>query len=497
MKIRLSKLWWKVGLAVVVLGLIIHFLPSGGNQGPTIFEKTRQSLRSQGFKTDLADFNSLTSPEMRVREDILMATAPDFRFGPRVYPTLMEAGESNTAFVIWKLNSLKTPHNNKVGWNALRIFTNQNKDNVDAACAVVLPGPIAFSLKATDRNMLSPHLGMLNNLTQTFIWRMMLALHNGDRNTAWTNLLAATRLVTTWNPEPIEISDLTRFNDENLVFFATWQAMQADHWPDDQLAQLQNEWESADFLMGLPEIEAYESANNMVEFEQERQKFLISPDRPPLRKILREGLLSPSSGWADLQKRLKQDVYLRDTIYEDKANLLTFYCKQESELRKAVQSPSWTQIHSLLIATNTTPFQSNESSPLMIMRKAATQHEIWQAQYAGLLAKAARAEAQRRILITAIALKRYYERHSSYPEDLASLTPQFLKEVPVDFMDGKPLRYRLTKDGHFLLYSVGLGCVDNGGQSPLQEVYSDSNSFLSSADSNDNIVWPTPSLTAE
>src|SRR5207244_1522667 len=32
-----------------------------------------------------------------------------------------------------------------------------------------------------------------------------------------------------------------------------------------------------------------------------------------------------------------------------------------------------------------------------------------------------------------------------------------------DFMDGQPLRYRLTDDGHFVLYSIGLDCTDDGG----------------------------------
>jgi hypothetical protein len=495
MKIRLSKLWWRLGLAVIALCVIIYFIPSESYPGQALLEKTRQSLRGQGFKTDLTDFSFQTSPEMRAREGILMATAPDIHFGSRKYPTLIVPGESNAVLVIWKLNFPKIPHNNKIGWNAFRILINQNKDNVDAACAAVLSGPIAFNLKAADGSYMPlPHLGMLNNLAQTFAWRMVLALHSGDRDDAWTNLMAATRLVTAWNPEPIEASHLSRFNDEKIVFFATWQAMQEDHWPDDQLRQLQQEWESADFLMNLPEIEAFKRANNMAEFEQEKRNYIASSYRPPISKILREAPLSPSLMWKDLRTRWKQDVYLHDTVYEDEANLLTFYCDQEIEFRKAVQFPTWTQMYSLLILTNTTSFQSNESSPLPIMRSTAPQNQIWQIQVASLLGKAAQAESQRRILITAIALKRYYEKHGSYPKKLASLTPDFIKEVPVDFMDGKPLRYRLTQDGHFVLYSAGLGYLDNGGQLRFEEEYSDSNSPLSARESGGVIVWPAPNL---
>ena len=80
-----------------------------------------------------------------------------------------------------------------------------------------------------------------------------------------------------------------------------------------------------------------------------------------------------------------------------------------------------------------------------------------------LLGLAAEAEARRRILIAAIALKRYRGRHGGYPKALQELVPELLQSPPIDFMDGKPLRYQLTDDGHFVLYSVGLDCVDDGG----------------------------------
>ena len=61
----------------------------------------------------------------------------------------------------------------------------------------------------------------------------------------------------------------------------------------------------------------------------------------------------------------------------------------------------------------------------------------------------------RRIVVTAIALERYRLRHKEYPARLSDLTPEFLSKLPIDFMDGKPLRYRPKDDGTYLLYSVG------------------------------------------
>src|SRR6185295_8891298 len=78
----------------------------------------------------------------------------------------------------------------------------------------------------------------------------------------------------------------------------------------------------------------------------------------------------------------------------------------------------------------------------------------------GAPARAARAEATRRNVVTAIALERYHRQHGAYPASLNELVPQFLKTAPVDFMDGAPLRDRLT-NGTFAVYSVGLDGGDH------------------------------------
>jgi hypothetical protein len=116
------------------------------------------------------------------------------------------------------------------------------------------------------------------------------------------------------------------------------------------------------------------------------------------------------------------------------------------------------------------------------------------------LGRAAEAEAERRILLTAFALERYRAKHGAYPSTLAALAPDFLKTVLVDFMDGQPLRYRLRNDGRFLLYSVGLDCVDDGGEIALEGWPSPAMAVARVADFNvvptGDIVWPYPASTA-
>ena len=89
----------------------------------------------------------------------------------------------------------------------------------------------------------------------------------------------------------------------------------------------------------------------------------------------------------------------------------------------------------------------------------------------GACGKAAlRAEAQRRITHTALALFRYYhapgengQPRKEFPQSLKDLLPDDIAYLPSDpFTRGQPLRYHLTEHG-FLLYSIGPNLRDDGG----------------------------------
>jgi len=107
------------------------------------------------------------------------------------------------------------------------------------------------------------------------------------------------------------------------------------------------------------------------------------------------------------------------------------------------------------------------------------------------------AETTRQMAIAAIALKRYQLKHGNYPPYLNSLVPEFVPTVPLDPVDGQPLRYRRNADGSFLLYSVGENGKDDGGN-PTQP--SNNNDF---PDYNWNDsraldwIWPQPATEAE
>ena len=107
--------------------------------------------------------------------------------------------------------------------------------------------------------------------------------------------------------------------------------------------------------------------------------------------------------------------------------------------------------------------------------------------------KAVTAETLRRIVVTAIALKRFERRHGKLPAELSALVPEFLKAAPLDPMDGRPLRYRTTGEKTFLLYSVGLDGKDDGGDPKPLDRGAKNFSWTTCAD----WVWPTPATAEE
>ncbi|HUK82623.1 MAG TPA: hypothetical protein VLZ12_08350 [Verrucomicrobiae bacterium] len=94
--------------------------------------------------------------------------------------------------------------------------------------------------------------------------------------------------------------------------------------------------------------------------------------------------------------------------------------------------------------------------------------------------------------ITAIALQRYRLRTGNFPSRLDELQRELLPNPPhVDWMAGRPLRYRLNPDGSFSLYTVGINARDDGGDATPEE-----GSFISIWDGRD-AVWPAAATQEE
>ncbi len=209
----------------------------------------RRTLREQGFKTEFDDFKITTDATMRARVASLLALGYEPKLDTNDDRLDFRPVVSNgAAKVIWKQDAL-TLGTNTLQWADFRAALSKERQRLDAARKAVLEGPIQSEIDPS--NHLYPwnnHIGYLHQLSWTFGNRVFLELHDGNPDAAWTNLLAATRLVTAWKVEPAPISHLMLSAMADEAFALTWQALQFNHWPDDKLIVLQSEWASADFL---------------------------------------------------------------------------------------------------------------------------------------------------------------------------------------------------------------------------------------------------------
>jgi hypothetical protein len=461
------KQWPKIVMGLVVLTIIGVWLHSRPTPALRDLQDTRRSLRQEGFKLDLREFNLSVPPELIRRTALLGRTTfaeltnrarPDpFMGDMRDFPVLVTPYSYNAAIPAWKLRRLKS-YGGAPLWPELRQTLSERQEGLEAARRAAISGPIRFEPIGSQRpNPLLPYLGDMKNLATTLGVLTVIALHDGDAGAAWTNLLAATCLATAYEPEPIEISHLSRFGYVTIAYDSTWNALQASGWTETQLANLQRRWESLDLWTNLPETAAYARANAAAICQLDRQQPLGL--RLPLGELVRY----PKGAWSALAANWNQVVYRAQGTYEDESALLLYYRDREVELRQALLAPTWAEIRHLPGATNFVPFTLKPSRVAALMN---TRHIAlsFQSRGVGLLGRAAEAETRRRLVIVALGLERHRVRHGSYPANLGDLMPEILDAAPIDFMDGQPLRYQLTQDGHFLLYSVGLDCVDNGGR---------------------------------
>lgn len=317
-------------------------------------------------------------------------------------------------------------------------------------------------------------------------------LHQGDITSAVTNLHTALGLINAWNAEPDWRSQQYRFDNVAIAVGSQWELLQTTNLTDDELALLQRDWESMDFIRPMEHALEMERAEADVMFGNLRgsNDLSIMPSDAPVTLMDR---LKKAGGGA---RNKASDAFWRISwSYDDELRVLQRYqaiieCVRQVEsggafkdafaerarkvpgIRSNDVSSNWLRSH-----------LQEESGNLPIYMTRNVEYVI-----DGLLD----IEAARSITVAAIALKRYQLRHGSWPADLKTLVPEFVSQMPRDPMDGLPLRYRRNEDGTFTLYSIGRNGTDDGGDPGSAASLRDLN-WLRGHD----WVWPQPATEEE
>lgn len=308
-------------------------------------------------------------------------------------------------------------------------------------------------------------------------------LHGGDASSATTNLCALLALVNGGQDERILISQEDRMLTASFAAGATWELLQTTNSNDEGLAALQRSWERLEFVRAaentvLMERASTESTIQRMRVSQEYFNHLATMGFGGPRNIFEYTKLAGTRfiwivlwSYPDELRMLRDDQIFLETLRAVETN--GYFYPNCVNMRKQLDASGSIDDH-WIFSNNGVRIMENIGRTMAV-------------------------EATRRIVVTAIALTRYQLKHGKYPPDLDSLIPEFVRAVPLDPVDGKPLRYRLRTDGTFLLYSIGANGNDDGGDPSTSQTHGWPYYYwLYWPDpAASDWVWPQPATTEE
>jgi len=289
----------------------------------------------------------------------------------------------------------------------------------------------------------------------------VLDLRNGQTHEAVEKIRTLLAMAELEGKQPTMIEQLVCASLIGMASHSTWEILQAPATEAD-LAALQKAWQQ------LAPKENLTPALRM-ELSWVAEVFQLRSPYAGSSKIPTSPSPSTSSATQYLE-RIKEEFRNHISRYSDELTML----KGLQALIEVAESPAW---HSApLVAQNVSDSAKRFYLSKIILNGVAP-----------TLEKIALTDTAQKLAITAIAIRRYQLEHSGeLPSDLSALVPQYLSAIPLDIMDGAPLRYKRTESG-YLLYGIGFDGVDDLGnpEAPAGKKY---RSYLEGRD----IVWPRP-----
>lgn len=498
---------WKIFIAIVVLVLVftgvwvvtMHFQPASE------LEAYKQFLRAKGEKLELSQvFPSPVPPE----SNSLDAVEEAFRLfgsGTEDVPDAMGMVAPGKAMVCWAQPEVRD-FDFTNSWEEYAAKVAADRPAIESLAEVLVRPTLDFELDYRAGNaLLLPHLPYLKRAAQKLDAAAICDLHYHDTSAAATNILIMLALVQRNASEGLLISHLVRIAITAIAVAPTWELLQATNLTDAQLALVQKGWAKLDFLDDAEHAFVTERVWGMNLIEKlraspadfEKSFGSASPmyvgsgaassggtwealtEKP--RYVIGEILWRSSWSYSDELRQLKSESIILDALRTMQTNRSEFYQADYAALMSRLSSLGITNTGAAFISALKIPDFSGYFSG-------------WGLE--SIIRRVIRIESARRIVVTAIALKRFQLKHGKLPEMLNELTPEFLATVPIDPYDGKPLCYQPYSDGTYLLYSVGEDGKDEGGNPTIPATYKSTSLYWQNEHALD-WVWPQPASPEE
>lgn len=493
------KKHWRLILAVLPLLFIVGCPVCEHFRGKILLSRYKAKLVAAGEKLTIAELVPPTQEGENGAQELLSAIT--LLRGGKVlelhYPVGMKlVGPGTAAVTHTRTNWLEGK--DSYAWEQLRPELETNAAVLATIRATIKKPVLRVTLDYSGGfEMLLPHLATVKRAAITLSVDALMALHVGDNERAFNDIAAEIELQRMFEHEPILISQLVRIVIRGISFSSTWEALQKDGWTDAQLAELQRLWQQGDFLGGMEKSFQMERAEGAAYFERFRESNAEAVKMLNMSTSFFNAVGS-SSGTGNFYQDAKGKAseitknYARIPLWRfawsrhDEKHYLELLQTLLEATRAGIESKSYAKTKPLLET-----FEVEFQNPSFYDECRYLVSPLIAAALSRSNLKAVQSEAMRSLVVSAIALKRHQLRHGSSPDSLESLVPGFLAAVPVDYWDGKPIRYHKEADGSWTLYSVGENCVDDGGNGEPRK----NNSSFAIYNAKD-LVWPKPA-TAE
>ncbi len=319
-------------------------------------------------------------------------------------------------------------------------------------------------------SILLPHLAVLRGASHALQLRASAELALANPQAALEDVHLIFHLAGTIKDEPFLITHLVRIKLLDDAVQTIWEGLEARRWSDAQLQDFQAQLGQMAVLRDLQMPLGSERAADNLTFE------LLRTQRDRAR------MFSSLTGAGDSMAY----VFLlapRGWIYQEQVTCNRLF----DDYLTPGFDPAAQQIKPDLIDARTQGLgKVLQGSPASLVWNHLVMARLLLPALGRVFQKSAMDQTGIDQAALACALERHRLATGRYPESLDALKPRFIQALPHDVCNGEALKYRVTQDGRFILYSVGWNEKDDGGVVAVKGEVQDSEGLRQAAASGNS-----------
>jgi len=287
---------------------------------------------------------------------------------------------------------------------------------------------------------LLPHLGVLVGTARINGLRLEAHAAQGKREEMVADYRLGMRLVRALDREPVLLSGLVRMALLRTLVNSVWSSLSTETWDEASLGEVEESMAKLHLLQDWKfSIESERGAMNVV-IEQ-----LAATNRAERNRVL-------TAAAANQGGQMISSVFPRGWLLQNMLRMNQYIDEVSAQIR-----PEEEQFHA-----GATPHALSDS-PNAFERAYFWIDALLLPAFERVQAKFMETHTVVQQVQTGCKLEQFRRKHGEFPESLDQLAAEFSTTVPLDIIDGAPMRYRRESAGSYVLYSIARNGKDDGG----------------------------------